>query len=191
MTAAAAIAARVQRKAPSGITLIEVSLAISLIGVAAAMFLPSFIRHIQFSKFDDAQHNLDELAAAVRAYYGASHSVHGAPRTRCLPASAGPTPAVVGVDPIAFDFSTDAEGAATWAALGFQPARPGRFAYTVSVSHARCSVTAPVGTTLARAEARADLDGDGTYSRFVREFVVAEDGTLEDGPLLRVRDRTE
>lgn len=155
------------------------------------MFLPSFIRHIQFSKFDDAQHNLDALASAVRAYYGATHMVHGAPRTRCLPASAGPTPAVVGVDPVAFDFSTDSRGAATWAALDFQPARPGRFAYTVSVSHARCSVSAPAGTPLARVEARADLDGDGTHSRFLRELVAGEGGTLDDGPLLRVRDRTE
>ncbi|MCB9627064.1 MAG: type II secretion system protein [Sandaracinaceae bacterium] len=180
-----------RRKAIVGVTLIEVSLAISVIGVALCMFLPAFIQHLQFSKFEDAGHNLNALTRAIQSYYGSTHEVRGAQRTRCLPPSAGPTPAVVGVDPVEHDFAADERGGATWAALGFQPARPGRFAYSVSVSHARCSVTAAPGTVIARAEARADLDGDGQYSLFRRELVVGEDGQLHDGPLLRVRDRTE
>jgi hypothetical protein len=59
------------------------------------------------------------------------------------------------------------------------------------VSHARCGVRAAPGTPLVRVEARADLDGDGNYSSFVRELVVSEDGSLVDGELLRIRDRTE
>jgi prepilin-type N-terminal cleavage/methylation domain-containing protein len=180
----------VRRPTPNGLTLIEVSLAISVVGVALCMFLPAFIQRLQFSKFEDAQHNLEALTRSVQAYYGGTQVVRGARRTRCLPASAGPSPEAVGVAPTEHVFA-EGPGGATWGALQFQPPRAGRFAYTVQVSHARCGVRAAPGTPLVRVEARADLDGDGNYSSFVRELVVSEDGSLVDGELLRVRDRTE
>jgi len=177
---------------PNGVTVVEVSLVISVVGVALCMFLPAFAARIQLSKFEDGQTNLERLTRSVQAYYSARHEVRGAVRTRCLPSSAGPTPETVSAAPQDVEFSGEgALGADTWAALDFQPARPGRFRYTVAVSHARCSVSAPEGTVLVRVEAEADLDGDGTLSNFRRELVVGPDGQLIDGPLLRVRDRTE
>jgi len=175
-----------------GINAVEISLVISVVGVALAMFVPAFTARFQRSKFDDVHHELEHLTRAVEAYYSARHEVHGVERARCLPASAGPTPEVVGVDPVDLDFAAEGTpGSATWAALGFQPERPGRFRYRLSVTQARCNVTAPQGTALARIEAEADLDGDGYYSNFRRELVVGEQGELRDGDLLRVSDRTE
>ncbi|MEZ4323903.1 MAG: hypothetical protein R3B40_01730 [Polyangiales bacterium] len=180
------------RQHDGGWTAIEVSLVISVIGVALCMFVPAFLDRLELSKFTRMEHELDALTRAVASYYAAPHEVRGATRTRCLPASAGPTPAEVGPDPTAADFqSPETPGSTTWTALGFQPSRPGRFQYRVEVSHARCSVQAAAGTTLVRVEARADLDGDGQLSSFRRELVVGQDGTLVDGPLLRVRNRTE
>lgn len=165
---------------------------ISVIGVALCMFLPAFLDRLELSKFTRMERELDELTRAVASYYAAPHEVRGATRTRCLPASAGPTPAEVGPAPTATNFQDPATpGARTWTALGFQPERPGRFQYRVEVSHARCSIQATPGSTLVRVEARADLDGDGQLSSFRRDLVVSEDGQLVDGPLLRVRNRTE
>lgn len=177
---------------PNGWTVVEVSLIISVIATAAAMFLPAFFERIQLSKFDEVDRELADLAQSVRTYYEASHSVRGSDRTRCLPASAGPTPEDVGELPTAVDFGDEATpGSPTWRALGFQPRLPGRFRYTVQSSVARCGVRPAPGEVMVRAVAEADLDGDGSLSRFTREFVMGADGTLTETPLLRVVNRTE
>lgn len=165
---------------------------ISVIATAAAMFLPAFFARLQLSKFDEVDRELEHLARAVQTYYEASHSVRGSARRRCLPASAGPTPAEVGEAPIEVDFTHDATpGAPTWRALGFQPALPGRFRYTVQSSVARCDVRPPPGELMVRVVAEADLDGDGTLSRFTRQFLMGDDGALTEERLLRVVNRTE
>jgi len=177
---------------PNGVTVVEVSLVISVVGIALFMFLPAFVQRLQLSKFEDARVELERLTRSVQTYYSERHEVRGSVRTRCLPPSAGPTPETVGTDAQDVAFGEEGTpGAATWTALRFQPARPGRFRYSVAVSHARCSVTAPEGTVLVRVEAEADLDGDGNLSNFRRELVVGADGQLHDGPALRIRDRTE
>ncbi|MBK6578509.1 MAG: type II secretion system protein [Sandaracinaceae bacterium] len=180
------------RQRPNGWTVVEVSLVISVIATAAAMFLPAFFARLELSKFNEVDRELAQLARAVRAYYEESHSVRGSSRTRCLPASAGPTPAEVGEFPTEVDFADDATpGAATWRALGFQPPLPGRFRYTVQSSVARCGVRPPARELMVRVVAEADLDGDGSLSRFTREFLMGADGSLTEAPLLRVVNRTE
>lgn len=165
---------------------------VSVIATAAAMFLPAFFARLQLSKFNEVERELGQLTRAVRTYYEASHSIRGSARTRCLPASAGPTPAQVGELPTEVDFSDDTTpGAPTWRALGFQPPLPGRFRYTVQSSVARCGVRPPAGELMVRVVAEADLDGDGSLSRFTREFLMGDDGSLTEAPLLRVVNRTE
>ncbi len=179
---------RVKRR--DGMTLVEACAIVCIVGVLLAVFLPTFVRHVHTSKTAEASEQLAELHRLSAAYYAARHAgADGHVRQRCLPLSAGPAPATPTADPVAVDFSaTETPGAATWRAIGFAPADPTRFRYTLTTTVDGCDVGAMTrGVTFV---AEGDLDGDGVRSRFERRAAVRGDEFTPTGVLV-VHDRVE
>jgi type II secretory pathway pseudopilin PulG len=116
-----------------------------VVGVLAAVAIPSFIGYVRRSKTAEALANLRELASAEQSWC----NDHG---TYLVPG--GPVPAFTpgGVKAVG-DFAADP----TFHALGFDPGTPVYYSYSVAdVSPGEIAITA-----------RGDLDGDGAESAFV------------------------
>ena len=176
------------RRKSAGLTLIESALLISVVGVVAAVSIPTFVRSLELSKFSEASHQLASLHAAAAAYYAERRDIGGA-RVHCLPEAAGPTPAKPTVQPTRTDFAA----VPAWQAIGFAPTEELRFRYSYVPEPAGCHSTAqlpsPAPSFTLRAE--GDLDGDGAYSTFERTAHATAPGQLVSGPVMRIRDRVE
>lgn len=180
---------RVRRRA--GMTLVEACAIVCVAGVLLAVFVPTFARHLHTSKTAEASEHLAELHRLSAAYYAGRHAgADGHVRQHCLPDAAGPAPATPTVDPMPVDFAAAATpGAATWRAIGFAPADPTRFSYSLTPTMAGCDV--PGGTAqLLILAAEGDLDGDGVRSHFERRATVHGDALVPTGVLI-VRERVE
>jgi type II secretory pathway pseudopilin PulG len=152
-----------------GITLIEAALVLSLTGVLAAAFVPTFLKQVHTSKLAEATQLLASLERHAALYYEHEHVVGGVVRHGCLPASAGPFPLEPSLDPVSVDFHTDPLGEATWRALGRNAPALLRYSYEVSVPEPGCSQRQTRPTITFRAH--GDLDGDGNHSLLERTSV--------------------
>jgi hypothetical protein len=181
------------RRTRQGLTLVEVALLLSMLGIVLAAGVPAFIRGLRTSKTQEAAQELERMFAAVAAYYEVPQPTPTGPRLRCLPESAGPTPERPSIDPIAVSFQApEVPGSATWRAIGYEPSGPVRFRYSLRVARVGCG---PLGAeardkpvVVLRAE--GDLDGDGVLSTFERSARELEGRLVLDGTLL-VHDRIE
>ena len=182
---------RARRRVPrrGGLTLIETSLLVSIVGIVLAVSVPTFWRELRTSKVDEASELLEELAARVDAYYVADHGG----QTACLPSAAGPAPAETHAAATEVDFVDDelVPGQATWAALGFDPGRPVRYRYEFVPYRDGCGVRPPEGVTLYTLRSTGDLDEDGRLSTFEHSATLGPDGAPRPTGVLRVRDRVE
>ena len=177
----------------SGLTLVEVVLLISLLGVVLAVGVPAFVRGLRTSKAAEAPDELQRMFATVAAYYGTPQPTPDGKRVHCLPDPAGPTPEKPSVDPVEVQFTApEMPGAVTWRALGYSPAGPVRYRYSLLPSKPGCGLAPPNprNPTLLTLRAEGDLDGDGVLSRFERS-VALRDGDLVLEPLLVVQERVE
>lgn len=181
---------RVTRRA--GMTLVEASAVVCVAGVLLAVFVPTFTRHLHASKTAEAAEQLATLQRLSAAYYAARHAgADGHVRQGCLPEAAGPAPAVPTVDPVAVDFrAAPTPGAVTWQGLGFAPADPTRFSYTLAPIAAGCGVSARGHAHVLVLSAEGDLDGDGVRSHFERRATVRGDDLVPTGVLI-VAQRVE
>ncbi len=168
--------------------MVQTAALIALIGSLIAVAVPTFLRTVRRSKIAEASTELERLHAAVATYYAATH---GSPsKTHCLPAPAGPTPAVPSSEPVDVVFGDASQaGAATWTALGYQPLGPVRFSYSMLPTAVDCDPKAHGSIALLRAQ--GDLDSDGDRSLFERNVVVDRDHNVLPGDALLMRDRVE
>jgi len=168
--------------------LLEAALLLCLVGIALAIFVPTFARRVRANKINEAPELLRDLSARAAAYYATSWD---SGRRHCLPPGAGPTPAEPSVEAESVDFFSDeVEGHQTWQALGFQPDRPIRYSYTYAPSEHGCDLIGREdrGTVSFRAE--GDLDGDGVRSTFERRARLRPDG-WDQADVLHVHQRVE
>lgn len=176
---------------PRGFTAVELCLLISGLGVMLAMAVPTFFDTLRTSKTAEASEHLARMVAGASSYYLAFHESDGRRHTHCLPAPAGPVPAMPTMDPTAVRFGADTTpGAPTWRALGFVPPHPVRYSYLFAPDDSGCQLSARPGPLRVRFIAQGDLDGDGKLSEFRRTAVVGPRG-LEVDPLLMIDQRTE
>jgi hypothetical protein len=185
--------ARSDRSARAGLTLVEVALILSVLGVALAVAIPTFVRAVRTSKVAEVTSELQRLHFSAATYFTTPQAVAESKRLRCLPPPAGPAPAVPSVEPVVVLFAApETPGSGTWKALGYEPAGPVRYRYSFLPAVPGCGMSLPRDSTIPFLTLRAegDLDGDGVLSRFERH---ARDtgGELVLDPLLVMRDRIE
>jgi type II secretory pathway pseudopilin PulG len=181
------------REMRAGLTLVETCAVISLCGVLAAVFVPSFVRHLRFSKIAEASEQLDRLYRSSAAYYATDrHDDRGQLLRGCLPASAGPTPITPSTDPQYVDFaSIDVTGRETWSALGVASGHF-RYSYELIIAEPGCAPRSSPHYPAVVLRAYGDLDGDGQRSLLERSASISQDqrSLLPIIPL-RIVDRTE
>jgi hypothetical protein len=171
---------------------VETCALLSLAGVLTAAFVPTFLRHLRFSKIAEASQRLDDLYRSTASYYATERRAGGQLVRGCLPESAGPTPKQPTVDPQFVDFSSiDVVGRDTWRALG-QSTDLLRYSYQVAVAEPGCAPRASPVYPAVTFRALGDLDGDGHPSTLERSASISADqrGLLPIIPL-RITDRIE
>jgi type II secretory pathway pseudopilin PulG len=179
-------------RARAGLSLVETCALLSLSGVLAAAFVPSFLRHLRFSKIVEATEQLDALYRSTAAYYATEQHVEGRLARGCLPKGAGPTPKQPSVDPQFVDFaSIDVVGRETWRALGRSTGLL-RYSYQVQVFEPGCGPRPAPPYPAVTFQASGDLDGDGHFSLLERSASISSDQqALMPVIPLRITDRIE
>jgi hypothetical protein len=168
-----------------GMTLVEACAVVCVVGVLLAVFVPTFVRQVRTSKTSEAPELLRELHVRAASYFTTPRLVGERRRRRCLPEPAGPAPEVPRVDALPHAFTVQgAPGAATWAALAFEPERPIRYAYTFAPTTAGCDLASDGRTPVLSLRAEGDLDGDGRRGRYERRAVIRGDVLEPTGVLI-------
>jgi type IV pilus assembly protein PilA len=170
-----------------GFTLIELMIVVAIVGILAAVAIPSFIKYTRRSKTSEALMNLRKMYDGAVAYYVGEHAdIAGTPQNRQFPVSAPTTPSL---STITAAGGTKVQTAPSdwkvggWAALDFMVTDPQYFSYTFSSG----GVFTDAHATML---ANGDLNGNGVYSTFQRDCFGTHDG-VRGGSGLFTQDETE
>lgn len=155
------------RRARAGFTLIEMMVAVSIVGVLTATALPVFSGMIARSKTSEVSANLSSMFKLSSAYYAVERGEQGhqaAVAGHCTVDDAGPLPARALAAKQQVAFGTDP----SFRALGFSIADHTYFSYGLAVKGAGFGVCVNPSNTpdLYTFFAHGDLDGDGLESTF-------------------------
>jgi prepilin-type N-terminal cleavage/methylation domain-containing protein len=155
----------------SGFTLIELMIAVAILGILAAIAIPAFSASMRRSKTVEATGNLNALFKAAATYYAAERTgptVAGTTVAGCTVGNASLTPASPGTQKVLGNFSANT----SFAALSFSVADYIYYGYAIDSIGSDCGRAANT-QDLYTLYAQGDLDGDGTPSRF--ELAVGSD----------------
>ena len=134
------------RKSKEGFTLIELMIVVAIVGILAAIAIPSFMRFQLKAKAGEAKSNLAAIRTAEESYQ-AEHGDYVAQASQ-VPASA-PTPQKL---------AWRASAAGGFGEIGWAPEGPVYYRYAVQATS--------VGGAQFTAEAIADIDGNGARSEW-------------------------
>ncbi len=185
---------RAARRPQAGISLVETAALISLTGVLAAAFIPTFTRNLRLSKLSEAVDRLEHLYQGTAAYYAQERTVDGKLVRSCLPESVGPLPAQPSPEPQLVDFDDpELEQADVWRALGDSEPLQLRYSYRVEVAQPGCGPRPEGALPAVVFRATGDLDGDGIFSELERAAQISTEPpyALEAVPPLHIRQRVE
>jgi len=166
-----------RRRRLAAFTLIELMIAVAIIGILAAVAIPAFMKNARKAKTAEARNNTRRLAVQAIAYF--NEDFH--PRTsggvveHQFPEPAGWTPAgtCCGQPGNKCPPSVSAWTSPTWDALRFAVTDPHYYHYEFESTGSSATGTASVFT----AQAHGDLDCDTVWSTFEMYGSVQSDGT--------------
>ena len=154
-------------------TLIELMIVVAIIGVLAAVAIPSFIKYTRRSKTSEALMNIRKMYDGAVAYYVGEHAdINGSIQTRQFPTSAPPVPAL---SVITANAGTKYQSHPTewkqggWVALDFMVQDPQYFSYAYTSSGVFTTATSNM-------TAQGDFNGNSIYSTFQRNCSGTNDG---------------
>jgi len=151
----------VEMSSKRGFTLIEMMIAVAIIGILASVAIPSYIRYTRRAMSVEAPMNIRRMYDGAVAYYVGEHAdLVGRIANQQFPGSVGPTPSAIPAG-VKYQPTTTDWDHPEWHALDFSVMDPLRYSYTFSSSG--------VGLA-ARGDmiAQGDLDGDGIPSYYHR-----------------------
>lgn len=171
------------RKTTRGFTLVELMIVVAIIGVLAAVAIPSYQNYQLSAKRAEAFANLAALASAQKAYYAEFNSFVAVAAEPLLSIGV-PNPAKVDSTPVAAAFST----------VGWTP--EGDVYYSYDTATGLTPFTAVCGACVTAdcftASAYGDLDGDNAFSVIMYahpdatgEYCTTGIGGAKDPPFLQ------
>ncbi|MEZ4393890.1 MAG: prepilin-type N-terminal cleavage/methylation domain-containing protein [Polyangiales bacterium] len=162
------------RRSNMGFTLIELMIVVVILGLLAALAVPSFTRYVRRSATTEASTNVQRIYAAQYTYNAEIHE-------RGLSGSFVNAPATPAAAPTAAKYPADSNlwsSQPTWSALGF--ALDSRHYYQYS---------SPGSSTGFTSMAQGDLDGDRVRSTFYRTGTIVSGEIV--GSALMIQSETE
>ncbi len=178
-----------RRRVHGAFTILELVIVMLVIGIIAAMAIPSFMLYVRRARATEALQNVPRIFNAAMAYFEVEHST----RSGTVPALHLPetSPAVPTYVPGADVYAATVQDwdDASWQALAFTVATPMRYRYQYCLGvghhegHDCIDGTMEADKTRFEVVAVGDLNGNGVFSLIVREARGAGGPELRPMPL--------
>jgi prepilin-type N-terminal cleavage/methylation domain-containing protein len=161
-----------------GFTLVELMIVVVILGLLAAVALPSYTRYVKRSKTSEATGNISKIYQGQVAYYDANAERATARFVNQPYFTPDNSPTAAGYTANVSVWTTDDQ----WTSIGFALATRHYYAY-----NSFSTLTSGPGAYF-YAKAIGDLDGDTVESTFTFTGTVTSTGEIERSPLDIIRE---